>query len=236
MKIMESTKYTLISHHLCPYAQRAAIALLENDVVYERKNIDLGNKPDWFLKLSPLGKVPLLVVDDETVLFESSVIAEYINDMNGGGLLSGDALKRASQRAWIEFASQAIANIGRYITAADEKALDLAATQLGKKWQSLENMLGNGPWFTGDEFSLVDAAFAPVFRYFETLEQLTHIEYFENVPKVSAWRKALAARPSVHKAVGHDYGERLLSFLAGRDSVIGKLARNRQPVLSRKAA
>ena len=68
MKIMGSTKYTLISHHLCPFVQRAAIALLENDVVHERKNIDLGNKPDWFLKLSPLGKVPLLVVDDETVL------------------------------------------------------------------------------------------------------------------------------------------------------------------------
>lgn len=233
---MGSEKYTLISHHLCPYVQRAAIALLENGVVYERKNIDLGNKPDWFLKLSPLGKVPLLVVNDETVLFESSVIAEYVNDMSGGGLLSEDTLKRASQRAWIEFASQVIANIGHYYNAVDEKALDVAATQLGKKWQTLENMLGNGPWFSGDKFSLVDAAFAPVFRYFETLEQLTDIEYFANVPKVSAWRRALASRPSVQKAVGHDYGERLLDLFARRDSVIGKLAKNKQFALPRKAA
>ena len=233
---MGSTKYTLISHHLCPFVQRAAIALLENDVEHERKNIDLGNKPDWFLKLSPLGKVPLLVVDDETVLFESSVIAEYINDMNGAGLLSDDALKRASQRAWIEFASQIIANIGHYYNASDQKALEVAATQLSAKWQKLENVQGSGPWFDADKFSLVDAAFAPVFRYFETLEQLTNIEYFSSLPKVSAWRRALASRLSVQKAVGHDYGERLLDFFAERDSVIGKLAWNKQSALSRKAA
>jgi glutathione S-transferase len=236
MKIMGTTKYTLISHHLCPYAQRAAIALRENDVAFERKNIDLANKPDWFLKLSPLGKVPLLVVDDETVLFESSVIAEYINDMNGAGLLSAEPLERASQRAWMEFASQTIGNIGQYYSAPDQKALEMAATQLSAKWQKLETILGNGHWFSGDKFSLVDAAFAPVFRYYETLEQLTNIEYFSDLPKVSAWRRVLASRPSVQKAVGHDFGERLLDFFANRDSVIGRLARNKLSALSRKAA
>ena len=59
---MNTPKLTLINHHLCPYVQRASIALLENDVPFERRNIDLANKPDWFLKLSPLGKVPILVV------------------------------------------------------------------------------------------------------------------------------------------------------------------------------
>ena len=87
---MTQPKLTLISHHLCPYVQRAAIALNEKGVEFERKNIDLNNKPDWFLKLSPLGKVPILVVDDETVLFESSVIAQYVNEITGGDLLSAD--------------------------------------------------------------------------------------------------------------------------------------------------
>jgi glutathione S-transferase len=236
MTIMNTEKYTLISHHLCPYAQRAAIALFENNVAYERKNIDLGNKPDWFLKLSPLGKVPLLVVNDETVVFESSVIAEYINDTNGGELLSTNALNRASQRAWVEFASQMIANIGQYYTAADEETLEVAATQLAKKWQTLENRLGNGPWFEGDEFSLVDAAFAPVFRFFETFEQLTGIEYFATVPKVSAWRRVLASRPSVRKAVAEDFSERLLQFFAAKESVIGKLASHKLSALALKAA
>ena len=72
---MNHPKLTLISHHLCPYVQRAAIALLEKDVPFERRNIDLANRPDWFLKLSPLGKVPVLVIDHDVVLFESTVIA-----------------------------------------------------------------------------------------------------------------------------------------------------------------
>ena len=53
-----------ISHKLCPYVQRAVIALNEKGVPFERIDIDLANKPDWFLKISPLGKVPVLLVDD----------------------------------------------------------------------------------------------------------------------------------------------------------------------------
>jgi glutathione S-transferase len=51
---------TLISHPLCPFVQRAAIVLLEKGVAFERIDVDLTAKPDWFLALSPTGKVPLL--------------------------------------------------------------------------------------------------------------------------------------------------------------------------------
>jgi len=68
---------TLVSFDLCPYVQRAAIALAEKGVPFERRDVDLANKPDWFEAISPLGKVPLLQVDDE-VLFESAVIVEYL--------------------------------------------------------------------------------------------------------------------------------------------------------------
>ena len=53
------TKLKLISHKLCPYVQRAVIALSEKGVPFERIDIDLANKPDWFLKVSPLGKTPV---------------------------------------------------------------------------------------------------------------------------------------------------------------------------------
>ncbi|TGU31135.1 glutathione S-transferase family protein, partial [bacterium M00.F.Ca.ET.152.01.1.1] len=57
-----TTRLTLVSHHLCPYVQRAAIALAEKAVPFERVNVDLADKPDWFRAISPLGKVPLLRV------------------------------------------------------------------------------------------------------------------------------------------------------------------------------
>jgi glutathione S-transferase len=83
-------KLTLISHKLCPYVQRAVIALTEKGVPFERIDIDLANKPDWFLKISPLGKVPVLLVETaggEVALFESNVICEYIEDTQAGAKL-----------------------------------------------------------------------------------------------------------------------------------------------------
>lgn len=221
---MNNLKLTLISHHLCPYVQRAAIALLENEVPFERRNIDLANKPDWFLQLSPLGKVPILVVNDDTVLFESSVIAQYIDEITGGGLLSSDTLEKYRQLAWMEFASQVIAGIGRLYSADSRSAVDKARSDLENKFQRLEQGLGAGPWFANERFTLVDAAFAPAFRYFNIIEDLTGLEFFTGTPKVAAWRRALSERPSVIGAVGEDYPERLLKFLANRESVVGRIA------------
>ncbi|MGD9883263.1 MAG: glutathione S-transferase family protein, partial [Reyranella sp.] len=58
---------TLVSFDLCPYVQRAAIALAEKGVPFERRTVDLADKPDWFKAMSPLGKVPLLQVDGEVL-------------------------------------------------------------------------------------------------------------------------------------------------------------------------
>ena len=69
-------RLTLVSHHLCPYVQRAVIALTEKQVPFERIDVDLAAKPAWFTAISPLGKVPLLRVGDATVIFESAVILE----------------------------------------------------------------------------------------------------------------------------------------------------------------
>src|SRR4051812_2681272 len=96
------TSLTLVSHKLCPYVQRAAIALIEKNVPFERIDIDLAAKPDWFKAISPLGKVPLLRVatgQSAAVLFESNVICEYIEDTQSGARLHPeDPLRRAQHR------------------------------------------------------------------------------------------------------------------------------------------
>lgn len=224
---MKTPKLTLISHHLCPYVQRAAIALSERGVAFERRNIDLANKPDWFLKLSPLGKVPVLVIDDDTVLFESSVIAQYVDEITGNTLVSPDVRVKYSQLAWMEIASRTIAEIGNLYNAGTPAAAADARANIEDKFQRLEAALGDGPWFSGEQFTLVDAAFAPAFRYFDTIDSLVDYDVFAATPAVSRWRKALSERPSVLGAVDTDYPDRLLDFLAARDSYIGHAARDR---------
>lgn len=223
---VQENQLTLISHKLCPYVQRAVIALEEQGIAYKRIDIDLNNPPDWFLQLSPLGKVPVLVVDDENLLFESAVIAEYINEIGSGGLLSSVPIDKARARAWIEFASATLDNIGSLYSVAGEKSFLKAESQLELKWRQVEKVLTQSTYFSGEDFSLVDAAFAPVFRYLDLFEQFVELEFLKSYPKVASWRQALAQRDSVKKAVRPDYPTLLAEFVAERKSYLGKYARN----------
>ncbi|MBR1136085.1 MULTISPECIES: glutathione S-transferase family protein [Bradyrhizobium] len=218
----------LISHKLCPYVQRAVIALKEKGVAFERIDIDLANKPDWFLKLSPLGKVPVLVVrsaESEVALFESNVICEYIEETQAGARLHpADPLTRAQHRAWMEFGSAILGDLWGLETTQDAATFAAKRDALAAKFARVEAALGEGPYFAGAQFSLVDAVFAPVFRYFDVFDAYGDLGIFAATPKVRAWRDQLAQRPSVQTAVGADYPELLRAFLARHDAYLLKQA------------
>jgi glutathione S-transferase len=216
------SKLTLISHELCPFVQRAAIALTEKGVAFERITVDLANKPDWFLAISPLGKVPLLKVDD-VAIFESAVILEYLEETQSNPLHPADALQRAEHRSWMEFGSTILMDLWTFYTAVDEAAFQAKAKQLTEKFARLEQRLGEGPYFDGARFSLVDAVFGPVFRYFDVFDRIADFGMLADKPKLAAWRHALAQRPSVASAVKADYPERLWAFLQSRDSRLSAL-------------
>ena len=95
----------LISFDLCPFVQRSVITLLEKNIPFKRTNIDLANKPDWFLQISPLGKVPVLRINGN-ILFESAVINEYLDEITPPSMHPQDSLQKAVNRAWIEFGSE----------------------------------------------------------------------------------------------------------------------------------
>lgn len=218
---MHSLPLTLVSHPLCPYVQRAAISLAEKAVPFDRVHVDLADKPVWFLDLSPLGKTPVLKVDDRAI-FESAVILEYLEETGPHPLHPADPLRRAEHRAWIEFGSAVLNDIAGLYSAKDEAAFAAKTEALAAKFARLEGSLGPGPWFDGD-FSLVDAVFGPVFRYFDVLDRIGDFGILAGKPKVAAWRKALAARPSIRQAVGADYESRLERFLAQRNSHLSTL-------------
>lgn len=90
--------FHLISHDLCPYVQRAVIVLTEKQIAHRRSYIDLANKPDWFARLSPLGRVPVLETGG-AVVFESQVIAEYLDEITAGTLHPTDPLEKARHRS-----------------------------------------------------------------------------------------------------------------------------------------
>lgn len=214
---------TLVSFDLCPYVQRAAIVLAEKGIPFRRVDIDLADKPDWFKAISPLGKVPLLKVGEE-VLFESAVIVEYLEETTDPKLHPADPLEKARHRAWMEFGASMLADIYAVETTPDKAAFQAKLAVLREKFERIEALPALGPWFAGGRFSIVDAVFAPVFRYFDTFDRIAPLGVLDGLPKVAAWRARLAARPSVKGAVVSDYHERLLAFIARQGGVLARRA------------
>ncbi len=214
-------RLTLASHALCPYVQRAVIVLAEKGVAFLRREVDLSNKPVWFLAISPLGKTPVLLVDD-VPLFESAVICEYLDETLSPRLHPADALQRAQERAWIEFGSALLGDIARFYNAVDDAALASARDAVVARFAQIEVRLSGGPWFAGKRFGMVDAVFGPVFRYFDVFERIDDFSFFAATPRVRAWRAALAEHASVRDAVAEDYAPRLAAFLRARGSALSR--------------
>lgn len=194
----------LVSFKLCPYVQRAVIALKEKELPFDITYIDLMDPPEWFKETSPLGKVPLLKVGNE-VLFESAVISEYIDEISAGSLHPGDALQRAKHRGWIEFASSCLETLYTLNTTDDEAAFEEAVQTMSDRLTKVEAMLGNGPFFGGEAFSLVDAAFAPLMMRLSLLKQLADVKVMEQLPKISAWSEQLLQRETVQQSVVEEF-------------------------------
>jgi glutathione S-transferase len=212
----------LISHKLCPYVQRAVIALAEKGVAFERVDIDLANKPDWFLAISPLGRTPVLLVGDVPI-FESAVILEYLEETEPKPLHPADPLRRAEHRGWIEFGSAVLNDTAGFYGAPNDVAFQAKTAQLEQRFARLETRVVAAPWFDGENFSLVDAVFGPVFRYFDVFDEIGDFGILAGKPKLVRWRKSLSERLSVRAAVGSDYPVLLRDFLKRRNSWISRL-------------
>ena len=192
-------KPELISFKICPFVQRSVIVLQEKGVDYDITYINLKEPPPWFSTISPLGKVPVLKVGDE-VVFESAVIMEYLDEVNPPSLHPADPLRKAHNRAWIEFASTLFMGQFNMVMAKEQEACDKAEQELREKLAVVNQQL-TGPYFNGEEFSLVDAAYAPLFMRLGLLEQWCPMGLLDGMPKMQAWSEQLLARPSVVNSV-----------------------------------
>lgn len=217
--------FHLISHDLCPYVQRAVIVLNEKQIPHRRSYIDLASKPEWFRALSPLGRVPVLQTGTR-VLFESQVIAEYLDEITPGSLHPTDPLEKARHRSWIEYGSEVLKAVGAYYAAPDGRAEKERSDILLSKVARIETEL-QGPFFGGPEFSMIDGVWGTIFRYFDTFDQLHGRDFLQAADRVAEWRRKIETRASVRNAVPEGYPARLTAFLARRDGPVGELARAR---------
>jgi glutathione S-transferase len=201
--------------------QRAVVLLKEKEVDFDVTYIDLKNKPDWFLRLSPLGKVPVLKVGD-AVLFESLVICEYLDETNPPSLHPADPLRRAVNRAWSEFSGELLVDLYRLSLAQEAAEMETQRLAAREKLERLQGVLGDGPFFNGPRFALVDAAFAPVFMRIDLLQHLYPLHLLAELPGVQRWSEALLAREGVQTSVAPEFPRLFRDYLLQAGGFVGR--------------
>lgn len=207
----------LVSFALCPFVQRSVILLDKKRIEYELEYIDLEQPPEWFKRLSPMGKVPLMLVGDE-VLFESSVILDYLDESYDPRFHPQDTLRRAQHKAWIEFGSALLMTQHGLATATDREAVLEKKQQLEADLGQLTSPLKQGLFGVAGQFSLVDAAYAPLFMRFDRLARFDPIGQVSYPEPVAAWAARLLSLPSVRGSVVDDFSDRYRRFLEQKEA------------------
>lgn len=218
-------KYHLISSYTCPWVQRSVITMRAKGVEFDVTYVDLQNKPDWFLEISPHGKVPVLKVGD-AVLFESNAIAEFIEESYEPRLHPADPVKRAQNRAWTDFLPTFVGGPGlNNVTYCPSKdalpgALETARQRLQRLEDAIASQRGNdGPYFNGDKLCLVDAAYGPFLQRFSISEKILQTGLLDDFPLVKAWSDALLANDIVTGAVAPNFPEAFEANLQRRGTL-----------------
>lgn len=214
-------KLKLISFSRCPYVQRAIIALREKHAEHETVFIDLANKPDWFLAISPRGKVPVLVVDD-TPVFESQAICELLDEIGPPPrLMPVDPIERARDRGWFAFAEDILFALYRIQLSTEQAAYEKAGADLGAALRRLETELAGRTWLSGDgrSFGMADVALAPACARIGFLQRIGAYRLPDGLSAVQAWIARIEARESVRGSLPADFDELSLQGMRDKGAV-----------------
>lgn len=180
------------------------MVLLEKGIDHNLTEIDLEDKPDWFLQISPYGKVPV-IRHNEDVIFESAVINEYLEEIFPDiPLLPDDPVERAQARIWIDFANvRFVPHIYKMLLAQNEKAQLHHKDKLTEALTMIEReVFENGPgrpYWLGDSISLVDLTFYPHMQRFCALEHYRNFKVPEECIHLKKWMDSMSQRPCVNQ-------------------------------------
>ena len=212
----------LISFKLCPFMQPSVITLLQHKVEHKITYIDINDPPPWFDELSPTGQVPILRVDNDQVIFESTIINEYLNEANNCGMMPDDPMQRALHRSWIQFCGSFFGDIFNLIGGKDEAAVEDIEYDILEKLDRVEALKSDSNCFNGDELSLIDTTFAALFMRLDLLKAGRNILDNSRYPKLNAWSEHLLSLDSVKNSVVPEFPQMYLGMVKMREGYISQ--------------
>jgi len=213
-------KLRVVSYKACPFVQRVLMVLHYKKIEYDIEYIDLASPPDWFLDKSPLKKVPILMVGDD-VIFESSVINEYIDESYENKMHPESAILKAQNRSWIELGSSiSMCTLSLTLLQNEDEFNDKIAELYGY-FDQIEKVLVNKPYFNGDKLSLVDVTYAPGFQRLDFIEKI-YGPIYDNLRHqcIFDWKNKLLDLDSLKKSAVPDLKDIYYNLLWTRQGYI----------------
>lgn len=215
----------IISFKICPFVQRVTALLEAKGLPYEIDYIQLSDKPQWFLDLSPTGQVPLLVTEGGDALFESDAIIEYIDDVSTPLQAGLTPEQKALNRAWSYQASKHYLVQCSTMRSADKNTLDERLANLSKSFakaqKALENRLQAGPFFNGVELSNVDIAWLPLLHRADIIRRHSCFDMLDGFALVQQWQQAVLATGLAEKSVAADFEAAFTGFYLSDQTYLG---------------
>ncbi|KAJ4726592.1 Glutathione S-transferase [Melia azedarach] len=195
------------------YGMRVRIALAEKGVEYEYKEQDLFNKGSVLLQMNPVHKkIPVLIHNGKPIC-ESTVIVEYIDEVwnHKPPLLPSDPYQRAQVRFWVDYIDKNIYAEGKKIWAFKGEKLEAVTKEFIESLKTLEEELGDKPYFGGDNIGFVDVVLIPFYCWFYTYETLGKFSVEGECPKIIEWAKRCMQKESVSKSLRDE--KKVLQFI-----------------------
>ncbi|CAI9605493.1 unnamed protein product [Staurois parvus] len=187
----------LYSMRFCPFAQRARLVLIAKGINHEVVNINLKNKPDWYLEKNPLGLVPTIETSDGKIIYESPIVCEYLDEVfPGTKLIPSDPYAKAEQKMLMEaFSTVCTMRICVIWVKNNEDTTELKS-QFLEKLKKLEEALAkkNTPYFGGESVSFIDYM---VWPWFERFSLFVFEGVLDKTPNIKAWHDRMLQDPAV---------------------------------------
>jgi glutathione S-transferase len=222
-----------------PNGHKASVTLEELELPYEVHAIDLSSnaqKQEWFLKLNPNGRIPVIVDRDGPgaepfAVFETGAIMIYLAE-KAGRLLPSDAKGRSRTLQWLMFQMSGIgpmmgqANVFyRYFPEKIKPAIDRYQNETRRLFEVLERGLVDSEWLVGDEYTIADIANWCWVRTYKWSGVS-----IEGLPNLRRWLDAIRARPGVQRGI--DVPIKVKNLLEDEKAAT-KFAENAQKTLQR---
>ncbi|WP_051326616.1 glutathione S-transferase family protein [Aliagarivorans taiwanensis] len=212
----------VVSFTICPFVQRITALLEAKGLDYEVEYINLSEKPQWFLDVSPNGQVPLLITEQGTALFESDAIAEYLEEAYPALQPELSAEQKALNRAWSYLGTKQYLLQCSAQSSQDATTLRERSAKLASAFAKVEKVLGNHRFFNSEQLSMVDIAWLPVLHRAEIIRQRSGYEFLAGFPKVKAWQQALLATGLAEQSVAEEFEQAFSRYYLSDKTLLGR--------------